>query len=64
MPMLKLIIVILLVVAIYSLYRYFAGLPESMADQQASNGGKAFDGRRAVEAEYRIVEERDQEDDG
>ena len=62
--MLKLIIAILLVVAVYSLYRYFAGLSESSADQQLSNGGKASDGRRAVEAEYRIVEERGQEDDG
>ena len=64
MPMLKLILAILLVMAIYSLYKYFAGRSESRADQQSSNGGQVFDERRAVEAEYRIVEEEEQEEDG
>ena len=64
MPMLKLILATLLVVAIYSLYKYFAGRYESRAGQRSSNGGKAFDERRAVEAEYRIVEEGEQEQDG
>ena len=62
--MVKLTLSLLLVVVIYSMYKYVAKLSGSSTDQQSPNGGKAFDEQRAVEAEYRIVEEREQEKDG
>ena len=62
--MLKFILAFLLLVAIYSFYKYFASLFSSGTEQRSSNGEKAFDERRAVEAEYRIVEEGEQEEDG
>ena len=62
--MLKIILSLLLVVVIYSLYKYIARLSGSSTDKRSSNEGKAFDDRRAVEAEYQIVEEREQEEDG
>ena len=59
----EMIIQILLIQTIVRILQRFH-LSGPSTDQRSTDGEKAFDEQRAVEAEYRIVKEREQEEDG
>jgi hypothetical protein len=62
--MIKLLLATILVLLIYSLYRQLKNRAESLPGGRASNKRDKFDSTRAVEAEYQIIEEGEESEDG
>lgn len=65
--MIKLLLITLLALLallIYRLYRQLKSRAESLPGRRASNKRDQFDSQRAVEAEYRIIEEGEERENG
>ena len=62
--MIKLLLITLLALLIYCLYRQLKSRAESLPGRRASNKRHQFDSQRAVEAEYRIIEEGEERKNG